>query len=57
MHPPMDFTYRFKATVVIEHESAMPVAILIHNGARHDTKIFTEIMENLRKKRIIRKKT
>ena len=34
----------------------MPVAILIHNGAPHDTKIFNEIMENLRKRRIIRKK-
>ncbi|MBF4475734.1 MAG: transposase, partial [Methanobacterium formicicum] len=45
----------FKATIVIEHESAMPVAILIHSGAPHDTKIFTEIMENLRKRRIIRK--
>jgi hypothetical protein len=41
---------------VIEHESAMPVAILIHSGAPHDTKIFTEIMENLLKRRIIRKK-
>ena len=30
----------FKATIVIEHESALPVAILIHSGAPHDTKIF-----------------
>jgi len=50
------FYIGFKATIVIEHESAMPVAILIHNGAPHNTKIFTEIMENLRKRRIIRKK-
>jgi hypothetical protein len=50
------FYIGFKATIVIEHESAMPVAILIHSGAPHDTKIFTEIMENLRKRRIIRKK-
>ena len=42
--------------MVIEHDSAMPVAILIHSGAPHDTKIFTEIMENLRKRRIIRKR-
>ncbi|CEA12510.1 transposase [Methanobacterium formicicum] len=49
------FYIGFKATIVIEHESAMPVAILIHSGAPHDTKIFTEIMENLRKRRIIRK--
>jgi hypothetical protein len=39
----------FKATIVIEHESAMPVAIVIHSGAPHDSKIFSEIMETLRK--------
>jgi hypothetical protein len=50
------FYIGFKATIVIEYKSAMPVAILIHSGAPHDTKIFTEIMENLRKRRIIRKK-
>ena len=33
----------------------MPVAILIHSGAPRDTKIYTEIMENLQKRRIIRK--
>jgi hypothetical protein len=46
----------FKATIVIEHESAMPVAIVIHSGAPHDSKIFNEIMETLRKRRIIRNK-
>ncbi|AUB55067.1 transposase [Methanobacterium subterraneum] len=50
------FYIGFKATIVIEHKSAIPVAILIHSGAPHDTKIFNEIMENLRKRRIIRKK-
>ena len=33
----------------------MPVAIIIHSGAPHDSKIFNEIMENLRKRRIIQK--
>ena len=32
----------------------MPVAIIIHSGAPHDSRIFSEIMENLRKRRIIR---
>ena len=50
------FYIGFKATIVIENESAMPVAILIHAGAPHDSKIFTEIMENLKKRRIIRKR-
>ena len=49
------FYIGFKSTIVIEYESAMPVAILIHSGAPHDSKIFTEIMENLKKRRIIRK--
>ena len=50
-----EFYIGFKATIVIEHESSLPVAIIIHSGAPHDSKIFTEIMENLRKRRIIRK--
>jgi hypothetical protein len=49
------FYIGFKATIVIEQRSAMPVAIIIHAGAMHDSKIFSEIMENLRKRRIIRK--
>ena len=49
------FYIGFKATIVIEHESAMPVAIIIHSGAPHDSKIFTEIMKNLKKRRITRK--
>lgn len=49
------FYVGFKATIVIEYESAMPVAILIHSGAPHDSKIFTEIMDHLKRRRIIRK--
>lgn len=49
------FYIGFKATIVIEQKSALPVAIIIHSGAPHDSKIFTEIMENLQKRRIIKK--
>jgi hypothetical protein len=49
------FYIGFKATIVIEQKSAMPVAIIIHSGAPHDSKIFNEIMENIKKRRIIRK--
>jgi hypothetical protein len=49
------FYIGFKATIVIEQKSTMPVAIIIHSGAPHDSKIFNEIMENLKKRRIIRK--
>ena len=49
------FYIGFKATIVIEQESAMPIAIIIHSGAPHDSKIFSEIMDNLQKRRIIKK--
>jgi hypothetical protein len=49
------FYIGFKATIVIEQKSTLPVAIIIHSGALHDSKIFTEIMDNLQKRRIIRK--
>ena len=49
------FYIGFKATIVIEHKSALPVAILIHSGAPHDSKIFDEIMRNLQRRRIILK--
>jgi hypothetical protein len=48
------FYIGFKATIVIEQKSAMHVAIIIHSGAPNDSKIFPEIMENLRKRRVIR---
>ncbi len=49
------FYIGFKATIVIEHDSAMPVAILIHSGAPHDSKIFDNILKELQIRRIIRK--
>jgi hypothetical protein len=33
----------------------MPVDILIHSGAPHDSKIFDNILKELQKRRIIRK--
>jgi hypothetical protein len=39
------FYIGFKATIVIEQKSSMPVAIIIHAGVPHDSKIFTKIME------------
>jgi hypothetical protein len=48
------FYIGFKATVVIEHKSVLPVAILLHSGAPHDSKLFEKILEELRKRRITR---
>ena len=45
----MDFYIGFKATIVIEQKSALPVAIIIHSRAPHDSRIFQEIMDNLQK--------
>jgi hypothetical protein len=50
------FYIGFKATVVLDYDNMKPVAILIHSGAPHDTKLFDEILETLQKRRIIRKK-
>lgn len=44
----------FKATVVVDFDSMNPVAILIHSGAPNDARLFEEIMENLKNRRIIR---
>jgi len=51
---PYGYYIGFKATIVIKHKSELPVAIIIHSSAPHDTKIFIEIMDNLQKRRIIR---
>jgi hypothetical protein len=51
------FYISFKATFVIEHDSAMPVAILIPSGAPYDSKIFDRILEELQKRRIYEKTT
>ena len=49
------FYIGFKATVVMDYDSMNPVCILIHSGAPNDAKLFEEILENLQKRRIIRK--
>lgn len=43
------FYIGFKAIIVIEHESALPVAILIRSGAPHDSKVFDEIWKTYAK--------
>lgn len=48
------FYIGFKATVVVEFNSSMPVAILIHSGAPNDSKLFNGILKKLKIKHIIR---
>ena len=48
------FYIGFKATLMMDHDSAKPVCLLIHNGSPNDTKIFDKILEKARKSRVIR---
>jgi len=54
---PYDFNIKFKAIIIIKYKFTTPVAILIHSSTPHDSKIFTKIIKNLPKRRIIEKKT
>lgn len=45
----------FKVTVVLNQRTMAPVSILVHSGAPHDTKIFDEVLKDLKTRRIIRK--
>ena len=44
----------YKVTVVHKKNSLTPVLILIHKGVPHDTKIYKEVLKNLKQSRIIR---
>ncbi len=49
------FYIGFKATVIIYFDSMNPVSILIHSETSNNAKLFDKIIENLQKRRIIRK--
>jgi len=44
----------YKLTLVIEHPSLTPLAMMIHRGSPNDSHLFTEIMDELSRRRIIR---
>jgi len=46
----------FQMTLVVEYETLRPLAILIHPGSPNDTKIFDEMMFELKKRRLLRKR-
>jgi len=45
----------FQMTLAVEKETLRPLTIIVHPGSPSDTKIFDEIMHELKKRRIIRK--
>ena len=46
----------FKVTVVLNEKTMAPVSILIHSGAPNDSKIFDEVLQDLHRRRIIKRK-
>jgi len=45
----------FQMTIAIEHETCKPLALLIHRGSPHDSKIFDEILHELKRRKILKK--
>ncbi|MCQ8893729.1 MAG: transposase [Methanolinea sp.] len=43
----------YKLTLVIEYPSLLPLCMLLHPGSPHDSALFEEIMDELRRRRII----
>jgi len=44
----------YKLTLVIDHHTLTPLAMMIHRGSPNDSTLFTEIMNELSRRRIIR---
>ena len=45
----------FKATVVLEKDLLCPISIIIHSGVKNDSKIFDEVLEELKRRRLLQK--
>ncbi len=49
------FYIGYKLTLAIDYKTRKPLAFLIHEGSPHDSKIYTEILEELRRRRVMRR--
>jgi hypothetical protein len=49
------FYISYKLTLAIDYQTRKPMAFLIHEGSPHDSKIYIEILEELRRRRIMRR--
>lgn len=45
-----------KLTIAMDYNTCQPLTMLFHPGAVHDSKIYLEILANLKKRRILKKK-
>jgi hypothetical protein len=52
--PSKGYYIGYKLTLVVDEQSLIPLAFLLHPGSPGDTKIFTEIIEELARRHIIR---
>lgn len=48
---------RFKVTVILDKDTLCPVSILIHPGAPHDSTIYEETLNELKRRRLLGKRT
>jgi hypothetical protein len=44
----------FKVTLIIEYPTLLPLCVLLHPGSPHDSALYEEIMDELKRRRIIR---
>ena len=51
------FYIGFKVTVVLEKDTLCPISVIIHSGAKNDSKIYEEVLQELKRMRLLRKKT
>lgn len=47
----------FKLTVVLDKETLCPISMLIHSGSPHDSKIFDETLNELKRRKLFTKRT
>jgi hypothetical protein len=52
--PSKGFYIGYKLTLAIKHPSLQPLAFLLHRGSPNDAKLFEEILEELKRRRIAR---
>jgi hypothetical protein len=50
------FCLGFKLTMTVDYKTLRPLCFILHNGCAHDSKLFKPIMNELRRRRLIRKR-
>jgi len=53
--PSKSFYIEYKLTIAIDYHTRKPLAFLIHEGRPHDSKIYPEILDELRRRRAMRR--